>query len=131
MVLVLHVPPPIVLPREGLASLSGIEAARLGAVELARLVVPVVHVPLKVRDRAEAAVTSRMIAGEGPLVIPLVMTIDPLLAMRPAARQKAMHLLELIERTLDGTAVWASKPPGRPAGRSAWRWPRRQARGWP
>ena len=68
-----HVPLPVVLPGEGFGALPRVVAPGLGAVELARLEVLVIDVPLQVRDGAETPLAPRLLAGPRPVVIPPVM----------------------------------------------------------
>ena len=70
--LVDHVSSPVVLSRERLAAVAGVGACRVYAVVLARLVVLVVDVPIKMRLRAESLITTWMAALVWPIVVPLV-----------------------------------------------------------
>jgi len=73
LVLVHHVSPPIILPGERLATLPGIRATVLGAVELAGLFVLVVDMAVQMGLRAKLHSASRMGALVRPVMVALVM----------------------------------------------------------
>ena len=72
--LVHHVPPPVILPRERLATLSGPRAIRLSTVVLARLVVLVVDVAIQMGLGAKPHGAAGVDALVWPIMVPLVMT---------------------------------------------------------
>src|SRR5262245_30948646 len=88
MVLVLlhHMPPPVVLSREGLAPLARIRAGRLDTMVLAGLVVLVVDVAVQMRLSAKLLVAPGMDAFVRALMVSLMVTVAGLEA---AKRKKA------------------------------------------
>jgi hypothetical protein len=132
VMLVHHVALPVVLPGERLAALPRVRAVRLGAVELARLDVLVVDVPVEVRYRAEAPPTSRVRAFIGPVVIPTVVASIVCKRLRReigSRRWNRLNLLELVIRALHNPAHVADEPARRPSRRPSRRRPWRPARG--
>lgn len=73
--LVLHMPPPVILPRERLAALPGVRAVLLRAVVLPRLVVLVIDVAIQVGLGAEPHVAAWMEALMRSLMVPFVVAI--------------------------------------------------------
>lgn len=73
-VLLEHVPLPVILSWEALCTQARVLAAGLSAVELARLFVLVVDVPLQMRNGAEAPIA--LLALPRPFVVPLVVATE-------------------------------------------------------
>lgn len=76
MVLVQHVPPQVVLAREGLAPLSRVRARLLGAVVPPRLLVLVVDVAVEMGLGTESLPTPRPFTDVRPVMVSLMVTDD-------------------------------------------------------
>jgi hypothetical protein len=83
LVLVLHMPPPIILSRERLSALARVRTLSHHAVVLPLLVVLVVDMPFEVRLRPEPFIAPLVVAFVGSLVVAAVVAGESGLASCP------------------------------------------------